>query len=319
MRIRRFAALGALAATLATVACSPPPTTPTTTRERVDLPSECPDGAPTVAPKSVRALNRSSRLIAPANYQPGVKYPLLVSLHPFVLDGEAWENYSGLGAAASTRGYWVLVPTGSQPGPRWAVPGGLDTKIDDIAWIEALIQSTAHTVCVDGGRVFAAGFSAGAAMSVGLSCELPWRFTAIAASGGSNLTSLCPDSDPVDALILHGSADGWAPVTGSEQVFATPMGLHVDRAQGHSHQGRDLCPPQWLRVRSDRCHPHLDHHRRSLHLRRAPARIQEDARRGAHLGRSELPAGPDHGPHGSHLLRDHRGLGLLRPVRTSRR
>ena len=229
MRIRRFAALGALAATLATVACSPPPTTPTTTRERVDLPSECPDGAPTVAPKSVRALNRSSRLIAPANYQPGVKYPLLVSLHPFVLDGEAWENYSGLGAAASTRGYWVLVPTGSQPGPRWAVPGGLDTKIDDIAWIEALIQSTAHTVCVDGGRVFAAGFSAGAAMSVGLSCELPWRFTAIAASGGSNLTSLCPDSDPVDALILHGSADGWAPVTGSEQVFATPMGLHVDR------------------------------------------------------------------------------------------
>ena len=105
-------------------------------------------------------------LYPPRNYVPGVAYPLLVSLHPFITVPEAWEGYSGLAAAASERGYWVLLPHGSEPGPRWTVPGGLDTGPDDIGWIEHLIEQTAATVCVDPHRVFAAGFSAGAAMAV---------------------------------------------------------------------------------------------------------------------------------------------------------
>lgn len=181
-----------------------------------------------MAPTSITALGRSSALFAPANYHPGQSYPLLVSLHPFILGPDAWEAYSGLAAAASQRGYWVLLPQGSDPGPRWAVPGGLDTGPDDIGWIDALIQQTASTVCVDGTHVFAAGYSAGAAMAVGLSCELPGRFRAIAGSGGTNLTSLCPSSAGVDALILHGSADPIAPVTGNTIAFTPPVDLSVD-------------------------------------------------------------------------------------------
>lgn len=212
-------------------ACAPQiPTRASTERTVVALPESCPSGGgPIVAPKNITALRRSSWLVAPADYRPGTAYPLLVSLHPFILGPDAWETYSGLAAAASQRGYWVLVPQGSDPGPRWAVPGGLDTGPDDIAWVDALIRQTAATVCVDGDRVFAAGYSAGAAMSVGLACELPGRFRAIAGSGGTNLTSLCPAAPGVDTLVLHGSADPIAPVTGSEVVFAPPQGLSVDR------------------------------------------------------------------------------------------
>ena len=226
-------------------ACAPEiPTRATTVRTVTPLPTECPANAPTVAPQSITALGRGSALIAPADYEPGVAYPLLVSLHPFILAPDAWEAYSGLAAAASQRGYWVLLPQGSDPGPRWAVPGGLDTGPDDIAWVDALIRATADTVCVAGERVFAAGFSAGAAMSVAVSCELPGRFRAIAGSGGTNLTSLCPDGAPVDTMILHGSADPIAPVTGSETVFAPPLGLTVDAVVA-SFAGRNGCvgPP----------------------------------------------------------------------------
>lgn len=211
-------------------ACAPQiPTRGSTTRTVAPLPAACPDGGgPTTAPRSITALGRASALLAPAGYQPGTEYPLLVSLHPFILGPDAWETYSGLAAAASQRGYWVLLPQGSDPGPRWAVPGGLDTGPDDIAWIDALVRETAATVCVDGDRVFAAGYSAGAAMSVALSCELPGRFRAVAGSGGTNLTSPCPAAAGIDALILHGTADPIAPVTGSEVVFAPPLGLGVD-------------------------------------------------------------------------------------------
>jgi polyhydroxybutyrate depolymerase len=234
--------LAVVALALLTVACVPP-TRAGTVRTVVPLPTTCPEGGgPAVAPRTIAARNRRSALIAPAGYRPGVEYPLVVSLHPFILGPDAWETYSGLAAAASQRGYWVLLPQGSEPGPRWAVPGGLDTGPDDIAWVDSLIRETAATVCVDGDRVFAAGFSAGAAMSVGLSCELPGRFRAIAGSGGTNLTSLCPDAGPVDALILHGSADPIAPPSGSEVPFAPPLGLSVDEVVA-SFAGRNGCSP----------------------------------------------------------------------------
>lgn len=242
MHRRAIGSLMAAAAVVVVSACTPQiPTRSTTTRTVVPLPSECPtDGGPTAAPRSITALGRGSALIPPAGYVPGVAYPLLVSLHPFILGPDAWEAYSGLAAAASASGYWVLLPQGSDPGPRWAVPGGLETGPDDIGWVDALVRATAETVCVDADRVFAAGYSAGAAMSVGLSCELPGRFRAIAGSGGTNLTSLCPDAGPVDALILHGSADPIAPVTGSEVIFAPPVGLSVDTVVA-SFAERDGC------------------------------------------------------------------------------
>ena len=154
--------------------------------------------------------------------------PLLVSLHPFVMGSGPWEEYSGLAAAARARGYEVLTPPGSDPGPRWSVPGGLPGGPDDIGRVNSLIDDLMRADCIDRNRVFAAGFSAGAAMAVSLGCAAPHRFTAIAASGGANLTDLCPGSPGVDALLMHGSADPIAPITGSYVVFAPPLGLHLD-------------------------------------------------------------------------------------------
>lgn len=157
-----------------------------------------------------------------------VPAPLLISLHPFTMDSSGWEQYSGLAEAAVERGYVVLSPEGSQPGPRWAVPGGLDTGTDDLAFIDQLVGRVEATVCTDRNAVFAAGYSAGAAMAQALSCVMPWRFAAVAGSGGMNLTDTCADSAPTDVFIMHGTADPIAPPSGSQVVFAPPLGLSID-------------------------------------------------------------------------------------------
>ena len=155
--------------------------------------------------------------------------PLLVSLHPFSLDAATWESLSGLADAAVGRGYVAVSPLGSEPGPRWAVPGGLDTGTDDLGFLATLIDTIEDGLCIERNREFAAGFSAGAAMAQALSCAMPWRFAAVAGSGGTNLTAACPDSPPTSVFVLHGTADTIAPITGSQVVFATPLGLTVDQ------------------------------------------------------------------------------------------
>lgn len=171
---------------------------------------------------------RSAQVQVPASAATGTPAPVLLSLHPFLVNGAAWEDYSGLAAAALARGYVVITPEGSDPGPRWAVPGGLDTGVDDIGHLSRLLDRVEDLTCIDRNREFAAGFSAGAAMSMALSCTLPWRIAAVAGSGGTNLTSTCPDSAPTDVMVLHGTADPIAPPAGSQVVFAPPIGLSID-------------------------------------------------------------------------------------------
>jgi polyhydroxybutyrate depolymerase len=171
---------------------------------------------------------RSARVDVPASATGDTPAPVLVSLHPFSVNGAGWEGYSHLAQAAVARGYVVITPTGSQPGPRWNVPGGVENNVDDIGYVSQLLDAAEDGACIDRNREFAAGFSAGAAMAQALSCTLPWRMSAVAASGGANLTDLCPASPATDVMVLHGSADPIAPTTGSDVPFATPNGLHID-------------------------------------------------------------------------------------------
>lgn len=237
-----------LAATALLAACAPPPTPPPPTTVAPTVGTGKVPGAGVVASAGCTAPSTTpypaGRTLVQFPWEGGHRLvivdvptggadassgprPVLVSLHPFTLEPGVWDQYSGLGAAGSSRGYVVLTPLGSQPGPRWAVPGGLETGVDDVGLVAALLDSVLGRNCIDRNRQFAAGFSAGAAMAQALSCTLPGRMAAVAGSGGTNLTSLCPDSPGTGVMVLHGSADPIAPVTGSTVVFAPPLGLPV--------------------------------------------------------------------------------------------
>lgn len=176
----------------------------------------------------VGAIHRAALIRLPTDYRSDQASPVLLSLHPFVVDPATWEQYGHLADAGARRGYIVATPRGSEPGPRWSVPGGVQTASDDFAFLDALVDQLSDRYCVNPAKVFAAGFSAGAAMATALGCERADRFAAIAASGGSNLTQLCPDEATTDTMILHGSADPIAPPSGNTIPFTPPVGLSVD-------------------------------------------------------------------------------------------
>jgi polyhydroxybutyrate depolymerase len=238
--LRTATAVVVLAAAAVLVSCTPPvqpapgtiPPGPDRGRDPTSAvaPSVGCSGGTSLAPGSstvdidVDGVRRTALVAVPDADGPR---PVLVSLHPFLLGPEAWDAYSGLAAAGTARGYIVLTPLGSDPGPRWAVPGGLATGADDLGFVAALLDHVEDRACVDRNREYAAGFSAGAAMAQALSCTMPDRFAAVAGSGGMNLTDLCPDSPGTSVLVLHGSADPIAPPSGSEIPFAPPVGLPI--------------------------------------------------------------------------------------------
>ena len=258
---RTTSALAALAALLAlsSAACAPPTSPPPTVHPQPDgrgmvadvdvAPSGgCGNVAADAPPTGTSNLEiessghlRRAVLRVPEGDGP---HPVLVSLHPFTSTPEAWDDYSGLADTALARGYVVASPLGSNPGPRWAVPGGLETGADDITFIAELLDHIEDTLCVDRNAEFAAGYSAGAAMAQALSCTMPWRFAAVAGSGGTNLTSTCGDSPPTDVFVIHGSADPIAPLSGSQVVFAPPLGLAVSEvvATNATRAGCDPTP-----------------------------------------------------------------------------
>jgi polyhydroxybutyrate depolymerase len=245
----------ALTASLALAGCTPPTTgsnPPIEGRGKIPevtvAPSEaCTAGSTLPVGRSTvhiptRDGNRYALVDVPAAPTDGEPAPLVLSLHPFTVGMQAWDGYSGLAAAGTARGYVVVTPLGSDPGPRWAVPGGLPTGIDDIGFLMKLVNQIEDSTCIDRNRQFAAGFSAGAAMAQALSCTASWRMAAVAGSGGTNLTSTCPNASPTDVMVLHGSADPIAPLTGSEVIFAPPLGLAVDTVVS-TNASRAGCEP----------------------------------------------------------------------------
>ncbi len=92
---------------------------------------------------------RSARVDVPESATGDQPAPLLLSLHPFSVTGAGWEGYSNLAADAVARGYVVITPNGSQPGPRWNVPGGSENGSDDIGYVSRLLDAVEDGLCID--------------------------------------------------------------------------------------------------------------------------------------------------------------------------
>ena len=113
------------------------------------------------------------------------------------------------------------------------VSGSACTKgIDDIAYTRALLAELARRIDIDGRRVFASGFSDGAAMTQRLGCEAAETFAAIAPVSGENQFALtgCAPAERVAVLDVHGTLDKCWPYAGGEGG-CIQSGLYVSVAE----------------------------------------------------------------------------------------
>lgn len=185
-------------------------------------------------------LTREYRLSVPAGYDGTEPVPLVLNLHGFGGSGVGHDAATGIPAATGDRGWLVVSPQGSGlsvpegvPGaeaaaqfegiPFWnffgpgevdfggegpGLPPGTTLEVDDVDFLRSLLDELETELCVDADRLFVAGHSNGAGMSITLACELGDRLAAVGAVSGVNLTGVCEGEGPLSVLAIHGGADG---------------------------------------------------------------------------------------------------------------
>jgi polyhydroxybutyrate depolymerase len=209
------------------------------------------DSAPTVTSSGARiergsmevdGRERSWRLFVPASVSGDDDVALVIGLHGGLGSGEQFAEDNHVDEQAEAGGFIAVYPEGLAGrlnlGQTWN--GGrccgyaADEDVDDVPFIEALIDRLAADYPIDRSRVYAVGHSNGAIMAYRLACEIPERIAAIGAVAGS-LEVDCEPSMPVSILSIHGDADENHPLEGGSGrrsiagVDFTPVAASLDR------------------------------------------------------------------------------------------
>lgn len=167
-------------------------------------------------------LERTYTLRLPNSYVPGTLMPLVVAMHGGFGSGTQLENQTQLTAKAEQEGFIVVYPDGSQSGilniRTWnaggCCGGSVNNNIDDVGFINALLDRIIQENSIDTTRIHATGMSNGGFMSYRLACELSHRIAAIAPVAASMTIAQCQPVRPVPVIAIHSYLDGSVPYLG---------------------------------------------------------------------------------------------------------
>jgi polyhydroxybutyrate depolymerase len=170
----------------------------------------------------VGGLKRTYHVQVPAGHDPTKPAPVVLALHGATMNGPLMAWFSGLNHKADEAGFLAVYPNGT--GSRWSFfwnagnccGAAVQTRVDDVAFIRALLDDLAGAYRVDLRRVFVTGMSNGAMMAYRLASELSDRVAAIAAVAGTMATQGCQPQRPLSVLHFHGTQDEYVPFTGGK-------------------------------------------------------------------------------------------------------
>ncbi|MFM8531387.1 MAG: alpha/beta hydrolase family esterase [Ilumatobacteraceae bacterium] len=167
---------------------------------------------------------RHFRLYVPSTYRPDQSVPLLIALHGGLETSEQFATNSGFDDLAESNGFIVVYPDGiraisDRPGLQtwnggYCCGPAANKNVDDVGYLDFLLDLLEERFTIDSSRVFAAGHSNGAIMAYRLACELSDRVVAIGVQAGSLGIDECTPSHPVALLHVHGLADTNHPIDG---------------------------------------------------------------------------------------------------------
>jgi len=163
--------------------------------------------------------HRNYKLFLPNNYSITKSFPLVIYLHSYGWTAQQGMSYTLLNQVADTSGFMVVYPSaipnwnsGIGDNPDWPTP-----NVDDVGFINALIDTLSNHYSIDLERIYACGYSNGGFMSHKLACQLSHRIAAIASVSGVISTSTAANCNPLHimpVLQIHGTEDPWVPFKG---------------------------------------------------------------------------------------------------------
>ena len=160
--------------------------------------------------------DRPYGLKVPAGYDGQSPVPLVLLLHGYTADGAKQAKYFGLPALANKEGFLLAYPDGTRDrlGNRFwnATDACCDffrSGVDDVAYLDAVLDDIAARYPVDPARVFVVGHSNGAFMAHRYACDRASRVAAIVTLAGMQWKDQtnCRAGSPVSVLHVHGRND----------------------------------------------------------------------------------------------------------------
>ena len=223
-----------MAATITTTTTTVPDSKPSAGCAHVDGRAQPPRGD-TTQQVTTAGVRHPYLLSVPASYRATRPTPLVLLFAGFGSDARSMAALTNMPALGAARGVIVATPDG--PNGTWQLSGtGTDaTFVDDI------VATLAKTLCIDLHRVYAAGFSQGAAFTIFYACARPARIAAIA-TVAVDFQLGC--THPMPILAFHGTVDPAVPYRDGA-IGASLPGVKV--------RGTLLNMGDWARL--DRCGP----------------------------------------------------------------
>ena len=157
----------------------------------------------------------------PKDYDGRKPWPVVLAFHGGGSHAEQMIEFSGLNDKADEAKFVVVYPAGTGRLPRMLTFNAGNCcgyaqaqQVDDVGFVNKLLDDLGTVLKVDEDRVFATGMSNGGLISYRLAAELSHRIAAIAPVGGPMGTDTCRPSRPVPVVHFHGIQDEFAPFAG---------------------------------------------------------------------------------------------------------
>lgn len=166
---------------------------------------------------------RTFQVHLPDGYDSSTPTPLVLNFHGRGSTATQQQALSGMNAEADDEGFIAVHPQGV--GNTWnagfCCGEAMTADVDDVGFVDAMLDELERRFCVDTDRVFATGLSNGGFISHRIACELSDRIAAIAPVAGTLVTTPCSPSQPVSVIHFHGTEDTLVPYDGFTGGFAS--------------------------------------------------------------------------------------------------
>ncbi len=166
-------------------------------------------------------ITRTYSFYVPASYNPANPAPLVFNLHGLGKDGADQAETRDMRPVADTAGFILVHPDGSiQPLLQqrfWNYGNVAGSTVDDVGFIERVIDSISAHYNINPKRIYSAGMSNGGYMSYYLACKSK-RFAAVGSVTGSmsvDMYESCNPDHPTPTIHIHGTSDPVNPYNGN--------------------------------------------------------------------------------------------------------
>ena len=158
---------------------------------------------------------RSYLIYTPEIYSENQKVPLLFNFHGNGDTGARHANIADFRPIADTANFILVYPQGLYGDWNISLPSDSQSKnrIDDLGFIDKMIEKISLEYNIDLTRIYAVGFSNGAGMAHALAAASSTKIAAIASMAGNLYKHTAENSSPSPTAILsiHGLLDGQRP------------------------------------------------------------------------------------------------------------